>query len=55
MLGQDLKRDVAVELRVGGPINLAHSSFANLGGDLVMGYLLADHLRNPGQILVQAK
>ena len=30
-LGQDLDRDVAIQLRVAGPIDLAHSAFANAG------------------------
>ena len=31
--GQDLDRDLAPELRVGGAIDLAHAAFAELGGD----------------------
>ena len=28
-------RDLALQLRVGGPIDLAHAAFADLGGDSV--------------------
>ena len=34
-IGQDLKRDVAVEPRVAGPIDLAHAAFAELVEDPV--------------------
>jgi hypothetical protein len=34
-IGQNLQRDIAIELRVAGPIHLAHPAFADLGGDLV--------------------
>ncbi len=34
-LGQDLDRDVAIELRVARPIDLAHAAFADLRGDFV--------------------
>ena len=33
--GQDLDRDLALELRVGGAVDLAHAALAELGGDLV--------------------
>ena len=32
---QDLDGDLALQLRVGGPIHLAHPAFADLGGDFV--------------------
>ena len=32
---QDLDRDLALQLGVGGPIHLAHAAFADLGGDFV--------------------
>lgn len=35
-LGKQLDRDIATESRVGGPIDLAHAAFAQLGGDLVV-------------------
>ena len=34
-VGEDLQRDIAAELGVGGPIDLAHPAFADEGGDLV--------------------
>ena len=34
-LGQDLDRDVAIQLRVTGPEDLAHSPFANAGDNFV--------------------
>ena len=34
-VGQDLERDVAIQLRVAGAIHLAHAAFADLGGDFV--------------------
>ncbi len=34
-VGQDLERDVAIELRVAGPIHLSHAAFADLRGDFV--------------------
>ena len=34
-VGQDLQRDVAIELRVAGPIHLPHAAFADLRGDFV--------------------
>ena len=34
-VGQDLDRDVAVQLRIARAIHLAHSAFAQLGDDLV--------------------
>ena len=33
--GQDLDRDLALQLRVGRPIHLAHAAFADLRGDFV--------------------
>ena len=35
-VGEDLQRDVAAELRVGGAIDLAHAAFADESGDVVM-------------------
>src|SRR3954464_5567916 len=35
--GQDLDGDVAIELGVGGAPDFAHASFAELGGDAVVG------------------
>ena len=32
---QDLQRDIAIELRVAGPVDLAHAPFADLRGDFV--------------------
>jgi len=54
LLRQDLESDVTVQLGVGGPIHLAHTALAELGGDLVMGDSRADHLRNPCQILLHS-
>ena len=34
-VGQHLDRDLPLQLRVGGPIHLAHPAFADLGGDFV--------------------
>ena len=34
-IGQDLDRDVAMELRVAGAIDLPHATFADLRGDFV--------------------
>ena len=34
-IGQDLDRDVAMELRVAGAVDLAHATFADLRGDFV--------------------
>ena len=34
-LGQDLDRDVAIQLRVAGPINLPHAPFADAGDNFV--------------------
>ena len=41
---QDLDRDVAPELGVGRPVDLAHAALAQLGGDLVGAEAGADHL-----------
>ena len=35
-VGEDLQRDVAAELGVGGAIDLAHAGFADESGDVVM-------------------
>ena len=40
---QDLDRHLALELGVGGAIDLAHAALAELGGDLVGAEALADH------------
>ena len=32
---QDLQGDLAFQLRVGGAVDLAHSAYADLGGDLI--------------------
>ena len=40
--GQDLDRDLAPELGVGGAIDLAHAALAQLGGDLVGAQSYAD-------------
>ena len=34
-VGQDLQRDIAIELRVAGPKHLSHPAFADLRGDFV--------------------
>ncbi len=34
-LGQDLDRDLALQLRVCRPVDLSHAAFANLRGDFV--------------------
>ncbi len=41
-VGQDLQRDLAVELRVGRLPDLAHAAFADLGGHVVVGESGAD-------------
>ena len=41
-LGEDLERDLAVELRVGRLVDLAHAALADEGGHPVMGHLGAD-------------
>ena len=41
-LGQDLERHLAVELRIGGLIDLPHPAFADEGGDVVMAESGAD-------------
>ena len=46
-LGQDLQRDLAVKLRVGGPIDLAHPALADEGGHVVASYALKSHLIRP--------
>ena len=35
-VGQDLQRDLAAQLRVGGAIDLAHAPLADEGGDIVV-------------------
>ena len=42
-LGQHLERDVAIELRVAGAVDLAHAARTQLGHDLVRTDCLADH------------
>ena len=34
--GEDLERHLTLELRFGGPIDLAHPALADQGGDIVM-------------------
>jgi hypothetical protein len=41
--GQHLDGHLTAELRVVGPVDLAHATFAELGGDLEMGKRGADH------------
>jgi len=41
---QDLDGNLAAEHGVGGAIDLAHSAFAQLGGDAVMRERLTDHV-----------
>ena len=43
-LGEELERDVAAELRVGGALDLAHPAGADGGGDAVMRERLADQV-----------
>ena len=45
-LGQDLQGDLAVELRVGGLIDLAHTPLADEGGHVVMAEAGADLKRH---------
>ena len=40
-------RDVTMQFRVRGAIDLTHPSFAQLGGDVIVRDGLADHLFNP--------
>ena len=35
-VGEDLQRDVAAELRVGGAIDLAHAAYADEGGHVIV-------------------
>ena len=42
-LGQDLDRHVALQVGVGGAVDLTHSASAELGEDLVGTYSLPDH------------
>ncbi len=41
--GQDLDRHLAIELRVPGPVHLAHSARAERGDDFVRSEALTDH------------
>ena len=41
-VGQDLQGDIAVELGIDGPIDLAHSSLANEGSNVVVPEAVAD-------------
>ena len=41
-LGQDLERDLPVELGIGGLINLAHAPLADEGGHVVVGEAVTD-------------
>ena len=45
-LGQDLERDLPVQLRIGGLIDLAHAPLADEGGDVVMGDARSDFQRH---------
>jgi hypothetical protein len=46
--GEELDRDVAVELGILGEVDLAHPSFADLGDNTIVRYRPADHgLRGP--------
>ena len=47
---QDFDRDLALEARVRGAVDLAHPSFAELGGDLVGAESLADHSNSSSQM-----
>jgi len=42
-LGQDLDRDLATELAVLGPVDLAHPALAELVGDVVVRQIRSDH------------
>jgi hypothetical protein len=42
-VGQHLQRDVASQLRIFSAVDLAHSTFAQLGDDLVVAESLPDH------------
>ena len=46
---QDLDRDLALQLRVGRPIHLAHPAFADLGGDFVDAEAGAGREGHPGE------
>jgi hypothetical protein len=43
LLRQDFDCNIAVEFPIPGLVNLAHASFAELTGNLVMAQRLADH------------
>ena len=45
-LGQDLERDLPVQLRVGGLIDLAHPALTDQGGHLVVAESRADFQRH---------
>ena len=42
-LGQDLQRDLPVQLGIGGLIDLAHAPLTDEGGDIVAPYALESH------------
>jgi len=42
-VGQDLDRDIAIQLRIAGAIDLAHSAFAQFGEDLVWPDAIPDY------------
>jgi hypothetical protein len=46
--GKDFGGDLAAELRVGGPVHLAHAVFADGGDDAVVGDHLSNHRVTPG-------
>ena len=48
-LRQDLDRDLALELRVGRPVDDAHAALAERGGDLVGAEARADHRARPSR------
>ncbi len=50
-LRQDLQRDISVELGIGGTVDLAHASLADLLQDFVVAGTLADYTFSPTQIL----
>jgi hypothetical protein len=45
-LGQDLQRDITVELRIGGTPHFAHPALSQFGGDFVMPEPCADAKRH---------
>ena len=46
-LGENLQRDLPVQLGIGGLIDLSHPALADEGGDLVAPYALDSHLIRP--------